>query len=112
MISSDTPYKLTEIIRDTWPQLFLLNNFQNPETKMKFTIYSKDGCPYCVKIQQVLKLAGLEHVTYKMGQDFSAEEFLAEFGSSATFPQVILNDEKVLGGCSHTIQYLQENKII
>ena len=24
MISKDTPYKLAEIIRDTWPQLFWL----------------------------------------------------------------------------------------
>jgi glutaredoxin len=79
---------------------------------MTFTVYSKDGCPYCVKIQQVLKLANLEHVIYKMGQNFSANEFLAEFGSNATFPQIILNDEQVLGGCSDTIQYLQENKII
>jgi hypothetical protein len=29
MINSDTPYKLSEIIRDTWPQLFHL---QKPDT--------------------------------------------------------------------------------
>ena len=112
MISSETPYKLAEIIRDTWPQLFILNNFQNPEKKMKFTIYSKDGCPYCVKVQQVLTLAKMEHVIYKMGTDFSRDEFIAEFGPTATFPQVILNDEELLGGCSDTVKYLQENKLI
>jgi hypothetical protein len=29
MINDDTPYKLVEIIRDTWPQLFTL---QKPKT--------------------------------------------------------------------------------
>ncbi len=29
MINSETPYKLSEIIRDTWPQLFHL---QKPKT--------------------------------------------------------------------------------
>ncbi len=79
---------------------------------MKFTIYSKEGCPYCVKIQQVMALSGLEHVVYKMGKDFTREEFVAEFGSKATFPQVVLNDETLLGGCTDTIQYLKENKVI
>ena len=112
MISSETPYKLAEIIRDTWPQLFTLNKIQNSEKNMKFTIYSKEGCPYCVKIQQVMALSGLEHVVYKMGKDFTREEFVAEFGSKATFPQVVLNDETLLGGCTDTIQYLKENKVI
>jgi glutaredoxin len=79
---------------------------------MKFTVYSKDGCPYCVKVQQVLTVANLEHVVYKMGKDFSREEFIAEFGKSATFPQVILDDETLLGGCTDTVKYLQENQVI
>ncbi|MFN9956618.1 MAG: glutaredoxin domain-containing protein, partial [bacterium] len=29
---------------------------------MKFTVYSKDGCPYCTKVQKVLELAQLQHV--------------------------------------------------
>ena len=64
MISSDTPYKLAEIIRDTWPQLFILNKNQNSNKTMKFTIYSKDGCPYCTKVEQVLQLAELQYVIY------------------------------------------------
>ena len=39
------------------------------ETK-NFTVFSKDGCPYCQKIQEVLKLAGLNYVTYKLDQNF------------------------------------------
>ena len=29
-----------------------------------FTVYSKDGCPYCDKVQQVLILAEIKHVIY------------------------------------------------
>jgi glutaredoxin len=78
---------------------------------MKFTVYSKEGCPYCVKIEQVLKLAELQYVIYKLNTDFTREEFYAEFGKYSTFPQVIL-DDKYLGGCSDTIKYLTENKIV
>lgn len=79
---------------------------------MKFTVYSKDGCPYCSKIEQVLQLAELKHVVYKLGVDFSREEFYAEFGQGSTFPQVILNDQQHLGGCTDTVQYLKEQNLV
>lgn len=79
---------------------------------MKFTVYSKDGCPYCQKIQQVLELSGLEHVTYKLNENFTREQFYAEFGEGSTFPQVILNDQEHLGGCTDTVKYLKEQNLI
>lgn len=79
---------------------------------MNFTIYSKDGCPYCSKIEQVLKLSNLEHKVYKLGNDFTREEFYAEFGNGSTFPQVIMNGTEHLGGCTDTVKYLQENNIV
>ena len=111
MITSETPYKLAEIIRNTWPQLFILNKIQNQEKNMKFTVYSKDGCPYCTKVQQVLELAELQHVVYKLNSDFTREEFYAEFGQGSTFPQVIV-DDKHIGGCTDTVQYLKEQNLV
>ena len=111
MISSETPYKLADIIRDTWPQLFILNKNQNNNKDMKFTIYSKDGCPYCTKVEQVLQLAELQYVVYKLNNDFTREEFYAEFGEGSTFPQVIVND-KHIGGCTDTVQYLKEQNLV
>lgn len=108
MISSETPYKLAEIIQDTWPQLFYLNN----QKSMKFTVYSKDGCPYCTKIQQVLELSDLKHIVYKLNKDFTREQFYSEFGEGSTFPQVILNDQTHLGGCTETVKYLKEQKLV
>ena len=84
---------------------------------MVFTVYSKDGCPFCTKIQQVLKLAKLEHVVYKLGNDFDREKFYAKFGQGSTFPQVVLtvegpDDETNLGGCTETVKYLREQKLV
>tara|TARA_Y100000004_G_C8603917_1_gene281791 strand:+ start:170 stop:409 length:240 start_codon:yes stop_codon:yes gene_type:complete len=79
---------------------------------VNFVIYSKDGCPFCTKIQQVMQLVELEHVIYKLNRDFTREEFYEEFGSGSTFPQVILNDQEKLGGCTETVKYLQEQNLI
>lgn len=79
---------------------------------MRFTVYSKDGCPYYSKIEQVLRLSNLEHKIYKLDEDFSKDEFYSEFGFGTTFPQVLLNDQEHLGGCTDTVKYLQENKVI
>ena len=48
---------------------------------MNFTVYSKDGCPYCQKITQVLELAELRHVVYKLDRDFSRDAFYGQFGA-------------------------------
>ena len=78
---------------------------------MNFTVYSKNGCPYCTKVKQVLQLAELSFVEYKQGRDFTKEEFVSEFGEDATYTRVLKN-EQVLGGCMETVKYLRENKLV
>jgi len=78
---------------------------------MNFTVYSKDGCPYCTKVVQVLEFADLQHKVYKLGVDFDKEQFYSEFGRGSTFPQVIV-DDKHLGGCMDTVEYLKENNLV
>jgi len=79
---------------------------------VNFIIYSKDGCPFCTKIQQVMQLIELKHVIYKLNRDFTREEFYEEFGLGSTFPQVVLNENEKLGGCTETVKYLQEQNLI
>lgn len=78
---------------------------------MNFIIYSKDGCPYCEKVEQVLQLTKLQYVLYKLNEDFTREEFYAEFGEGSTFPQVIVDDYHI-GGCTETVHYLKQQNII
>lgn len=79
---------------------------------MIFTVYSKSGCSYCKKIEQVLKLLKLDYEIYKLDQDFTTEEFCDKFGEGSSFPQVVVDDEKNIGGCSQTLKYLREIKLI
>ena len=81
------------------------------DTLMNFTVYSREGCPYCTKIQEVLELAELKHVIYKLNRDFDRESFYEQFGQGSTFPQVVLNGDN-LGGCTETVQYLNENSLV
>jgi len=76
-----------------------------------FTVYSKDGCPYCVKVIEVLQLAELKYVEYKLDRDFDRTSFYDQFGHGSTFPQVV-SDATNLGGCTETVKYLQENKFV
>jgi glutaredoxin len=82
---------------------------------MNFVVYSKVGCPYCDKVKIILEQLGQSKnfsvVSYELDKDFTREEFYSEFGVGSTFPQVICN-EKHIGGCTDTIKYLQENKIV
>ena len=78
---------------------------------MKFLVYSKMGCPYCYKVKSVLEMTGKQFVEYKLGRDFTGQEFYDKFGKGSTFPQVLCDDRK-LGGCVDTIQFLREEKVI
>ena len=78
---------------------------------MNFTVYSKDGCPYCSKIKQVLSQKGLNFVDYKLGVDFEKKAFYDQFGEGSTFPQVVLGSEN-LGGCTDAVKYLRDKQLI
>ena len=78
---------------------------------MNFAVYSKEDCPFCYKVKQVLELTGNNFVVYNLGEDFTREEFYSEFGEDSTFPQVICDDQK-LGGCTDTVKFLKEQQIV
>ena len=78
---------------------------------MNFTVYSKQGCPFCTKVVQVLQLSKLNHVVYELDHDFDKQSFYGQFGQGSTFPQVVV-DATNLGGCTETIKYLKKNKLV
>jgi len=78
---------------------------------MNFTVYSKDNCPFCYKVKQVLELTGNKYVEYNLNEDFTKEEFYEKFGEGSTFPQVMYNNEKI-GGSVGTIQFLKEKQLV
>jgi glutaredoxin len=78
---------------------------------MTFTVYSRDGCPYCDKVGHVLRLAEIKHVIYKLNRDFTREEFYDKFGEGSTFPRVV-NEDELIGGCMETVKYLREQNLV
>ena len=78
---------------------------------MTFIIYSKENCPHCLKIKQVMDLTEQKYVVYTLDMDFTREDFYGRFGRGSTFPQVTINEQNV-GGCSETIKYLREQRIL
>ena len=55
----------------------------------------------------VLEMTDMKFVEYKLGRDFTGQEFYDKFGKGSTFPQVLCNDRKI-GGCVDTVQFLRE----
>ena len=78
---------------------------------MNFAVYTKEGCPYCEKVKEVLQLTKSKFVVYNLDEHFDKDSFYGEFGQGSTFPQVVV-DGKKLGGCVDTVQFLKENKIV
>ena len=78
---------------------------------MTFVVFSRDGCPSCNKVEQVLQLAEVQHVIYKVNRDFTREEFLQKFGDDSTYPRVVMDGE-VIGGCQESVKYLREQQLV
>ena len=76
---------------------------------MNFAVYSKDGCPYCDKIKQVLDLTKTSYVVYNLGNSLTENLFMMNLVEKL-FPKSLLMEK--LGGCIDTIKYLKENQII
>ena len=68
-------------------------------------IYSKPSCPYCVKAKNLCEREGYEY-TYKMlDEDFTREELFEKFPTARTFPQIIINNNKI-GGYEQLLNYI------
>ena len=75
-------------------------------------IYTKDYCPYCVKIKEFLKAKG-HAVTKEIDITHSPElatEMVNRSGGRKTVPQVFINGTHT-GGCDDTIALDKEGKL-
>lgn len=65
----------------------------------KVEIYTKWGCPYCVRAKSLLDAKGVAYAEYDitLGGPKRAE-MLARVPGASTVPQILINDQAV-GGC-------------
>jgi len=86
-------------------------NFLNNFLIMEIEIYSRDGCPYCDMIREVVSRKGWSYKERKLYEDFTREEFVGMFGEGSTFPRVLINN-KLIGGATESVQYLREQNLL
>lgn len=60
-------------------------------------IYGKDNCPYCDMAKNLAVKEGHEMTYRKLGTDFDALEMFEIFPTARTFPQLIVDGEKIGG---------------
>lgn len=76
---------------------------------MTFSIFYKEGCPYCVKTEKLFNAHGLNYNKLVLDKDFNREDFKFTFGENSTFPRVFHNNT-LIGGSEETEHYIK-NKI-
>ena len=64
---------------------------------MKAVLYSKDNCQWCDRVKTLFDSVKISYLEYKYEQHFTKEQFYAEFGKEATFPQVSIDGYHVGG---------------
>lgn len=72
------------------------------------TVFSREGCPFCVQTKGMLRDAGIEFEELVLNRDFSESTIRAVSGKS-TVPQVFINGEYI-GGSEEVDAYLSAGK--
>lgn len=60
-------------------------------------IYGKTQCPYCDMAKNLCEQKGFEYEYKQLGTDFDRDEMLSTFPGARTFPQIILDGQKIGG---------------
>lgn len=69
------------------------------------TVFSRDGCPFCVKAKEALHTANVAFEELVLNRDYT-EQTLRAVTNAATVPQVFVNG-KLIGGSDATLAWLK-----
>ena len=73
---------------------------------MEVKIYSKDNCIFCTKAKAVLSSHNPQ--VLMLDEDYSRDQFFEIFPTAKTFPQIIINGEKIGGYTSLVEMFTNE----
>jgi glutaredoxin 3 len=62
------------------------------------TIYTRDGCGYCVRAKALLAKKGVDFTEINAGYDADLKTEMVRRSGRSTFPQIFIGDGHV-GGC-------------
>ena len=74
----------------------------------KFIVYGKTGCGFCDRLVAFMEQKDIPYTKLMLGEDYTTEEFVTQFGHGSTFPRVVYEGE-LIGGMKDTVKYLVEN---
>lgn len=66
-----------------------------------FTVFSKDGCPYCIKVKELIINLGHEFNEIKLNDDLERNKFYDRFmwkGKDRSVPKIFLDGELIAKG--------------
>ena len=78
----------------------------NATAPMDVTVFTREGCPYCVRAKGMLHDAGIEFEELVLNRDYS-EATLRAVSATSSVPQVFINGDLV-GGSESLEKYLEE----
>ena len=78
----------------------------NASKPLDVTVFSRDGCPYCVAAKQALRNAGIAFEELVLNRDYT-EQTLRAVAYAATVPQVFVNGARI-GGSEAVEDWLTE----
>jgi glutaredoxin 3 len=70
-------------------------------------IWGKPGCPSCEKAKYTLDTHNIKYEYRQLGVDFEREDVIAEFPEARTFPQIVINGQKI-GGYEQMVKYIED----
>ena len=73
---------------------------------MEIKIYTTEGCRYCEQLKELFRRANIAEYT-----EFGREQLKNDYPEASTFPQVIIDGERV-GGLVETAKMFVEKGIV
>jgi glutaredoxin-like protein len=83
-------------------------NYLAPEGELPFdvAVFTRDGCPFCVRAKGLLNDAGIEFEELLLNRDYT-DQTLRAVSASITYPQVFI-DGTLVGGSDELAEWLQQ----
>lgn len=80
--------------------------YLNPDSELPYdvAVFSREGCPYCVRAKGLLNDAGIEFEELVLNRDYT-DRTLRAVSTNTTYPQVFING-KLIGGSDDLEQWL------
>jgi glutaredoxin-like protein len=79
----------------------------NAQKPLDVTVFSRDGCPYCVRAKGLLHDAGIQFDELVLNRDFNESTIRAVSGAT-TVPQIFINGERI-GGSDELEEWLADS---